>query len=396
MYFNPNRASYSANPYAALAALRAETPVFLSLDVQAWIVTRYDACADVLKDHEGFSASRDHATGEMAERMRADTARLPLSVAPLAGTDAPEHTRLRRLVNRVFHPGAVAAVRPHVETATASLLDDIEAGQPFDVVSALAEPLPTAALAPMIGLPIPVRGESLSALNVIETVRTSPGAPPAALRAAERAIASTERMLETISESLDADALLPVLLEAEAEAEIDRQQVLSLAAHIATVGLAPTSGLIGNGLLALLENPDELAALRNDPALIPGAVHELMRFDSPIHAVPRLATQDMEFYGRRIRRGEAVFVVAGAANRDPEVFADADRLDVKRDARMHLGFGMGPHICLGGPLARMVAEVSLSALLERFPRLRLHPGGTKRVPGFERRMLSKLVVDPRA
>jgi cytochrome P450 len=393
MYFNPNRASYTANPYGALAALRAETPVFLSLDVQAWIITRYDACADVLRDHEGFSASRDHAVGAMAELMRADELRLPIQVPPLAGTDAPEHTRLRRIVNRVFHPGTVATVRPAVEAAAVALLDELDPSGPFDVVKALAEPLPVAALAPIIGLPSGSALEATTALNVIENVRTAPGAPPAAISASERAIGQANAILGAV-EPGGSDALLPVLLAAEQEGEILRDQVISLAAHIATVGLAPTTGLIGNGLHALLSNPDEFSALRDDPELIPGAVHELMRYDSPIHAVPRLATRDIELHGRRIRHGDAVFVVAGAANRDPDVFEDPDTLDVRRDARQHLGFGMGPHICLGGPLARMIAEVALHSLIDRFPRLQRCPEHEKRVPGFERRMFSKLVVRP--
>ena len=393
MYFNPNRASYTANPYSALAALRAETPVFLSLDVQAWIITRYDACADVLRDHEGFSASRDHAVGRMAELMRADQDRLPIQVPPLAGTDAPEHTRLRRIVNRVFHPGTVAAVRPLVEAAANQLLDQVDPDAPFDVVAALAEPLPALALAPVIGLPGESPVAAVAALNVIERVRTAPGAPPAAIAASERAIAQTNALLEQV-EPGGSESLLPVLLASEEAGDIPREQVISLAAHIGTVGLAPTTGLIGNGLHALLSHPDEFSALRNSPELIPGAVHELMRFDSPIHAVPRLATRDIELHGRRIRHGEAVFVVAGAANRDPEVFEDPDRLDVCRDARQHLGFGMGPHICLGGPLARMIAEVALHTLIDRFPRLHRVPEQEQRVPGFERRMFSRLVVRP--
>ena len=393
MYFNPHRAAYTANPYAALAQLRAETPVFLSLDVQAWIVTRYDACADVLRDHEGFSASREHATGEMAARMAADARRLPIQIPPLAGTDAAEHTRLRRLVNRVFHPGTVARVRPAVEQVANQLLDQVEGSEPFDVVRLLAEPLPAAALAPVIGFPADGHEDSLTALNIIETVRTAPGAPDSAIRLSRTAIERTEEMLDSI-EPGENGVLLPTLLAAESRSDIDREQVISLAAHIGTVGLAPTTGLIGNGLHALLSNPDQMADLRNNPDLIPNAVHELMRYDSPIHAVPRLARRDIELHGRRIRQGEAVFVVAGAANRDPEVFEEPDQLDVRRDARQHLGFGMGPHICLGGPVARMIGEVALHALIERFPKLRLHPGGEQRAPGFERRMFSKLMVDP--
>ena len=396
MYFNPNRKSYTANPYGALAALRAETPVFLSLDVGAWIITRYDTCADVLKDHEGFSASRDHAIGPMAAQMAADSRRLPLGIPPLAGMDAPEHTRLRRIVNRVFHPGTVAAMRPAVEGMAAQLLDRIDPSAPFDVVRCLADPLPEAAMAPLIGLPETEHPVAFSALNVIETVRAAPGAPGSAIRASEQAIAATNTIFDRpeLAEA-NPNALVPVLLASERDEVIDREQVVSLAAHIATVGLAPTSGLIANGLLALLENPDQYRALRDDTSLAPSAVHELMRYDSPIHAVPRLATRDLSLLGRKVRQGDAVFVVAGAANRDPEVFPEPDELDIRRDARMHLGFGMGPHICLGGPIARMIAEVTLTAITERFPRLHLREGGAERVPGFERRMLSKLVVEPK-
>jgi cytochrome P450 len=305
--------------------------------------------------------------------------------------DAPEHTRLRRLVNRVFHPGAVEALRPAVEHAAAELLDQIPADEPFDVVTALAEPLPVAALAPLLGVGSNDGTHAMAALATIENVRTAPGVAPSAIRASERALAQVENLLG--SDSSGGESLLSVLQAAESETEIDRHEAASLLAHIGTVGLAPTSGLIGNGLYALFENPDELETLRRDPSLIPGAVHEFMRYDSPIHAVPRLATHDTELLGRKIRAGEPVFVVAAAANRDPAVFDDPDRLDVRRDARLHLGFGMGPHICLGGPLARMVAEVSFQALIERFPRLRLH-GTPERAPGFERRMFSKLVVKP--
>ncbi|MCS7295549.1 MAG: cytochrome P450, partial [Chloroflexota bacterium] len=186
--------------------------------------------------------------------------------------------------------------------------------------------------------------------------------------------------------------VLRELLEAEGEGSITPGELLALLVHVTVVGTGPLAGLIANALVALARFPEERRCLRRGEVPWEGAVHELLRYDSPTHAVPRVVRRDTELRGARLRAGEVVYAMVGAANRDPDVFADPDRLNLGRDARAHLSFGAGPHFCLGAPLARIVAEEALQPLLERLGEYRvlrlrwMHP--------FELRAPRELVIEP--
>ncbi|HEX6030307.1 MAG TPA: cytochrome P450 [Tepidiformaceae bacterium] len=393
-FFDPTRAAYRANPYPSLARLRREDPVHWSPAVNAWILTRYDDCALVLRESDCFTTDPSAGVGPRAEIIGRHRASVPLGTAPTLGTSTGEqHRRLRHIVNPLFAPAQVERLRPSIASRVEALLDTIPRDEPFDLIEAFADPLPKQVMLEVMGIP-PADAQRVQRwFATIELARTNPTVPPALVAEARSARAASVAFLRTYEEGgLRRDSVLATLLRASgAEAGLSPDEVVSLAVHIGMVGTGPSAGAIANGLAALLEFPGELAMLRNDPAHMPAAVHELFRYDSPTHAVPRIAVEDTILAGRRIRRGDVLLAMVGAANRDPAAFADPDRLDLARDARRHLGFGQGEHLCLGAPLARVIAEEALRSLLQRFDRLEV-VGGLEYGPAFELRMPERMIV----
>jgi len=194
------------------------------------------------------------------------------------------------------------------------------------------------------------------------------------------------------TEALDAEGALARMVEAHGAGTLSDAETVGLMVDVALAGNDPTACLIGNGLLALVRHPEALDALRADPSLVPAAVEEFLRYDSPLHALMRIVARDVEVAGVAMRAGDVVYLMLGAANRDPEQFEDPDRLDIRRPHPRHLGFGGGAHHCLGAPLARLEAEVVFTSLLARFPGLRLAPLGVERQAEFELRAPARLRV----
>src|SRR5262245_22668156 len=312
----------------------------------------------------------------------------------------PDHTRLRRLVACAFTPKRVADLRPTAEAITAELLDATAAagtaGAAVDLIRSLAYPLPVRIICSLLGVP-----EADEPIFTGWSRVLTWSLDPTVLRSAEvdTAIADAESGLAAYLENLIAarrarpgDDLLSALLDVEADGDrISPDEVVDLALLLLVAGHETTVNLIGNGVLALLRAPDQLSLLRRSPHLVAGAVDELLRFDSPVQLTQRVATEDLDRAGQRVRAGDEIMLILGAANRDPLVFAEPDRLDVTRDARRHVAFGGGIHHCLGAALARLQGEVALSALLARFPRLQL-AGTPDRRPTFTLRGLESLPV----
>ncbi|MDE0218205.1 MAG: cytochrome P450 [Spirochaetaceae bacterium] len=348
------------DPYPTYHELRRIDPVHRLRLVDAWVLTRYRDVEAVLRDHRRFGN---------AGRILVET--VPMS---LLGLDPPEHTRLRALVSKAFTPRAVAMLRTHIEETTAHLLDAVAGTNRFDLMAALAYPLPVTIIAEMLGVRPGDRdrfeewSDSL-ALSVDPLV--SRGQVHRIKNAAEEAYAYFETIIDERRRRPRED-LVSALLAAEEEGDrLTHEELLSTMLLILMAGHETTRNLIGNGMLALLRNPHQMQRLRSDPELLDSAIDELLRYDSPGQLNGRCAREDVELGGKRIPAGDVVISVIGAANRDPEVFDDPDTLDIGRREESHLSFGRGIHYCLGAPLAVLEARIVFAAVLDRFASIRL-------------------------
>ena len=368
--YNPLSARTAQDPYPTYAKLRARDPVHRSRLLQAWVFTRYADVDAILRDHRRFSS--DPRKRPAPRRRRAS---LPRAEEPsMLFLDPPDHTRLRALVNKAFTPRAVAALEPHVRELTTTLLDAVDDPSAFDLMEAVAKPLPVIVIAEMLGIPPEDRARfavwSDQRARILEPTLTA-----GERETAEAAMRALDDYLMPIIGARRADPrddVISALAQAEEEGDrLTEREVLIMLRLLLVAGNETTTNLVGNGMLALLRHPEQLAALRSDPALIPSAVEELLRFDSPVQVDVRYALDDCDVNGFPLRRGDGVVMLLGAANRDPGRFPAPDRLDVGRGAQNHLAFGRGIHHCLGAPLARLEGRVVLETLLERFGSLRL-------------------------
>jgi pimeloyl-[acyl-carrier protein] synthase len=289
--------------------------------------------------------------------------------------DPPQHTRVRRLASVAFTPRRVNRLRDHIEQIAESLIDGAVARGEMEVMEDLANPLPAIVTAEMLGVPIEdhprLKNWSQDFAEMLGNFQHNPG------RAAKVA-ASLKEMTSYFQVAVRREATHPTegLVNALTMAEVDGDRFTEdevVANIIVTLvgGQETTTNLIGNGLLTLLRHPEEMNRLRENPALIPSAVEELLRYESPSQHTARLAPDDVELGGKPIKRGQAVIAVMGAANRDPDRFPDPDRLDIERADNRHLAFGWAAHFCFGAPLARIEGQIAFSALLRRLPSLRL-------------------------
>jgi cytochrome P450 len=296
-----------------------------------------------------------------------------LNVHMLAA-DPPDHTRLRRLVNRAFTARRIAGLRPRIEAITSSLLDAMEdtarAGvDEADLIEAFAFPLPVTVICELLGVPARDREDfkewSHAILSSVSTQEEGLAAGTAMYHYFNDLIAVKRRT--------PADDLISALVDArDSDDSLDERELMAMLFLLLVAGHETTANLIATGTLSLLANPAELARLRSEPALLPGAVEELLRYANPLtHATERFTTEPTEIGGVTIPARAWVLCVTSSANRDPGRFADPDRLDVGRDASGHVAFGHGIHYCLGAPLARLEGEIAFGALLSRFPGLSL-------------------------
>ena len=368
--YNPLSARMAQDPYPFYARLRDRDPVHRSRVINAWLFTRYADVDAVLRDHRHFG--NDPRKADLTRRQQA---MLP---APdeytLLSLDAPDHTRLRALVNKAFTRAAVSALESRIRGIMGALLDDIDDPGGFDLIEAVAQPLPVIVIAEMLGVP----PEDRARFKIWSAQRARLLEPMISTRQRKLGATASRDLNAYFSSTIERrrveprDDIVSVLVQAEDGGDrLSARETLNMLRLLLVGGNETTTNLIGNGVLALLRNPDELQRLREDPGLIAGAVEELLRFDSPVQADVRRVLTDCEVNGFAVRRRDNLLVLIGAANRDPEVFEDPDRLDVGRSDGAHLSFGRGVHHCLGAPLARLEARIALEMLLERFTAMTL-------------------------
>jgi cytochrome P450 len=374
--FNPFSADARRDPYRIYRRLREGDPVHRSPAVRGWVLFRHRDCVELLRDGR-FSA--DDRNLAFYGRQRAAAAREGLvdsasSDEPvMLRRDPPDHTRLRGLVNKAFTARAVEKLRPRVEALADELTSDLARRGSFDVIADFAVPLPVTIIAEMLGIPAADRELfkrwSDHMVGFLDP-QASPG-PRVLRRTVEEFFAYVDRIAEQ-RRRRPADDLLSALVLAEEEGDrLSARELRGTLALLLAAGNETTTNLIGNGLLALLRHPEQLARLREEPGLAPAAVEELLRWDSPVQLTMRIPLEEVELRGRTLRPGQAIVAVLGSANRDPQVFADPERLDLARGDNRHLSFGQGVHFCLGAQLARLEGQVALGALVRRFPDLRL-------------------------
>jgi cytochrome P450 len=309
--------------------------------------------------------------------------------------DPPDHTRLRRLVSKAFTPRMVELLRPRVQAIADALLDAVADRGEMDLIDDYAFPLPITVIAEMLGVPPADRDQFRAWSDTLVAAVPPMPAGPEATEAAE----GLRRYLEALFEErrrAPAEDLSTGLLQAEEAGDrLSKEELQGMMYLLLVAGYETTANLIGSGVLALLQHPDQLAALRGDPALLPSAVEELLRFCAPVAtSTLRYAADDVALGGVVIPKGDMVLVVITAANRDPVRFPFPDALDITRADNKHLAFGHGIHYCLGAPLARLEGEIALGTLLRRMPDLRLSvaPGALTWRPSLVLRGLTKLPV----
>jgi cytochrome P450 len=364
-----------ANPYPLYHQLRSSAPVHWDPYLHAWVVTRY---ADVVYVFQHFLAARTPSPQHLAAMDMASLSPIAqVMVRQMLFLDPPDHTRVRTLAARAFTPRRVEVLRGHIQEITDRLLDEVEEKGRMDVIGELGAPLPAIVTTEMLGVPSgdweKLKNWSTDFAEMLGNFQHNPG------RAA-RVLRSLEEMTAYFREAVRRQAEEPTegLVNALASAEVDgdrfsEEEVVANIIVTMVGGLETTTNLIGNGLLSLLRNPAELERLRGDPELIPSAVEEMLRYESPSQHTARLAPHDLELGGQRIRERQAVIAVMGAANRDPARFPEPDRLDLGREDNRHLAFGWAGHFCFGAPLARIEGQIAFRSLLRRFPELRLEP-----------------------
>ncbi len=374
--FNPMAAGFREDPYPFYRRLRENDPFHKSRAGDGYVLSRYEDVAEVLRDGS-FSADERNLNlyaRFVGRRLRAG---LPDPYADdnmsMLRRDPPDHSRLRGLVAKAFTPRAIERMRPRVEQILKELLEARPAHGAMELVREFAAPLPVRVIAELLGVPPEDHLRFRDWSN--EIVRSLGEGTFDDERAALRATAELRAYFEAI---VDARRTAPRedLISALAAAEQDGDR-LRLSEMFATLvlllvaGNETTTNLISNAMLALLRSPDQLALLRAQPERVPAALEELLRYDSPVQMTSRIAKHDCTLAGQRVRRGQQLVLLLGAANRDPAVFADPERLDVTRAEVRHLSFSLGNHFCLGAQLARLEGSLALEALVTRYPRLRL-------------------------
>ncbi|MGC1371616.1 MAG: cytochrome P450 [Candidatus Sulfotelmatobacter sp.] len=368
-----------ANPYPLYARLRSEDPVHWDAFLHAWVVTRYP---DVIRVLHHFSANRTPTPEQLsAMNLSALNPIAKVMVRQMLFLDPPDHTRLRALASAAFTPARVERLRSHIQEIADNLIDGILArGHRMDLVADFAAPLPAIVTAEMLGVPVAdhekLKDWSADFAEMLGNFQHNPERFPRVLRSVESMGAYFRAAMDEQREH-PRDGLISAMMAAEVDGgKLSEEEIVANLIVTMVGGQETTTNLIGNGMLTLLRNRDAMEQLRSDSSIIQSAVEELLRYESPSQHTARLAPEDLEMGGKKIRKRQAVIAVMGAANRDPERFPDPDRLDLKRPDNRHVAFGWAAHFCFGAPLARIEGQIAFETLLRRLPNLALDPSKT--------------------
>jgi cytochrome P450 len=366
--------NFVQDPHALNQRLRAEgpaRPVVLPRGLRVWVVTRYPDVRAALADGRLHKDSRD--MDDLFERHSSSTERFLGGGEELVGhmlnSDPPDHERLRRLVNKAFTARRIEQLRPRIEEITAGLVAAIGPAADVDLLDTFAFPLPITVICELLGIPTEDRDDFRTWSNIL----ISGGVEPTVMQ--QTAIAMVGYMSDSIAakRAEPGDDMISALVSAhDADDRLSHDELIAMVFLLLVAGHETTVNLIANGVLALITNPDQLAALRADRSLLPGAIEEFLRFESPVkNATLRYTREPVDIGGVVIPAHEFVVLALGSANRDPDRYVDPTSLDITRDTSGHMAFGHGIHYCLGAPLARLEAEIAFNHLLDAYERIEL-------------------------
>lgn len=368
--------AFKANPYPTFALLRANDPIHrlsTSNGQSSWLITRYTDADIVLRD-ERFIKNRQY--GQAAEQQNHPSAAAAsvddLFALGLPRFDPPDHTRLRSLVSLSFTPRLVEQWRGRVQNITDDLIDAVASKQQMELIEEFAYPLPIRIISEMLGIP---DEDNLRLYMWTRKITDALDDPVAYEQAQDQLLAFYHYLLALIESKRQhpTDDLVSRLIEAEAEGDrLTERELVAMIFLLILAGHETTANLIGNGMLALLTHPEQLALLKHNPDLMKPAVEEFLRYYSPLTlATFRWAREDVEYGGKLMRRGDQIIVSLSAANRDEESFLQPELLDITRQENRHLAFSKGIHYCLGASLARLEGQIAIGTLLRRLPDLGL-------------------------
>ncbi|OMF61365.1 cytochrome P450 [Paenibacillus sp. FSL R5-0766] len=372
---NPNEAKESSkpafftkefthNPYPVYEKLRKEEPVFRVMFPHGefgWIITRYEDAVQILKD--------PRFTKDIAKRYGPENQ--SIFVNNMLFSDPPDHRRLRGLVQKAFTPKLVADMRSHIQDIADDLLDNLASQEKMNLIDDFAFPLPIIVISEILGVPIEDRDKFRMWSNTVIDASTAESAELFEQHAREFTEYLTAWFAK-VRQDPGPDLISQLVIAEESGQQLTEQELLGVVSLLIIAGHETTVNLIGNGILALLEHPEQRELLIKQPGLIHNAIEEMLRYNGPVEfSTSRWALEDIEFRGQHIAQGELVIVALDSANQDEEQFNNPDIFDITREKSSHLAFGKGIHLCLGAPLARLEGEIAVSTLLNRFPNMQL-------------------------
>jgi cytochrome P450 len=373
--FDPDDIGFVADPYPAYERLRDRAPILYDEATDHWLVTRYDDVNALLRDRRFGRTYLHVATHEEMGHEPPSPSLDPfwhLINHGILDMEPPDHTRVRRLVSKAFTPRMVESMRTPVQELTDELVDAVAGGGTFDLLPAIAEPLPVAVIAELLGVPRTdrhlLRPWSADICRMYELHPTEEDATVAVAASVEfsgylRALSRERRAAPT------GDLISELTLVVDEGERLTEDELIGTCVLLLNAGHEATVNVTGNGWWALFRTPDALDRLRAEPALVPSAVEELMRWDTPLQLFERWVLEDVEIHGMRVPRGAELGLVFGSANRDPAIFESPDELRLDREPNPHVTFGAGIHFCLGAPLARLELQTSFATVLRRLPNL---------------------------
>jgi cytochrome P450 len=375
--FAPNDVSFVANPYPVYSELRERGSIHWLEETNQWLIPRHRDVSRLLRDRRFGRTYLLLATHAQMGRPEDAEEALPfwwLIRNGILDMEPPDHTRVRRLVAKAFTPRMVEGLRARIQSFMDGLVDEVSGAGDFDLISMLAEPLPVTVIAELLGIPEAdrhhLRPWSADICRMYELIPTEEDA-----RAASKAaIEFSDYLRDLIRERRAApteDLIGELVQVIDQEDTLTEDEMIGTCVLVLNAGHEASVNVTGNGWWSLFRNPGELDRLRADHSLVPHAIEELMRYDTPLQMFERWVLDDVEIHGVHVPRGHEVALLFGSANRDPEVFEHPDELRLERDPNLHMSFGAGIHFCMGAPLARLELEISFSTVLRRLPRLEL-------------------------
>ena len=375
--FAPEDLAFIADPYPIYAELRDRAPIWYHEPTDHWLISRFADVNSLLRDRR-FGRTYHHMATHADMGRPADTGWhgpfWHLIRSGILDMEPPDHTRVRALVSKAFTPRMVEGMRDRIQAMMDGLIDGIVGAGAFDLIALLAEPLPVAVIAELLGVPEEDRHllRPWSA-DICGMYELNPSEETA--RTAVRASVEFSDYLRTLSrarrEAPRADLISALAQVVDDDERLTEDELIGTCVLLLNAGHEATVNVTGNGWWSLFRNPQQLARLRGDPSLVPAAIEELMRWDTPLQMFERWVLEDAEICGTSVPKGSELGLLFGSANRDPVVFDRPDDLDLAREPNPHVSFGAGVHFCLGAPLARLELETSFSTVIRRLPQLEL-------------------------